>query len=79
VGEVYFSHSKKPQEFRTMDPLLILIVLALLAAAVAMFLGILVMGGGGSTDTWLSNHLMWARVGLQGLTVLLLLLAAFLR
>jgi len=62
-----------------MDPLTILIVLALLAASTAMLLGILVMSGGGATDSWLSNRLMWVRVGLQGLTVLLLVLATFLR
>lgn len=62
-----------------MDPVLILIILALLATAVAMLLGILVMSGGGATDLWLSTPLMWVRVGLQGLTVLLLVLAALLR
>jgi len=62
-----------------MDPLLILIILALVAASVAMLLGILVMGGGGATDRWLSTPLMWVRVGFQGLTVLLLVLATFLR
>ena len=62
-----------------MDPLLILIILALIAASVAMLLGILVMSGGGDTDAWLSNPLMWVRVGFQGLTVLLLVLATFLR
>ncbi len=60
-----------------MDPLFILIVLALLAAAAAMLLGILVMSGGGNTNALLSTPLMWVRVGLQGLTVALLVLAAF--
>jgi len=62
-----------------MDTMLILIVLALLAASAAMFLGLLVMSGGGNTDRWLSNRLMWVRVGFQGLTVLLLLTAAIVR
>jgi hypoxia induced protein len=62
-----------------MDPLLTLIVLALIAATVAMLLGILVMSGGGATDSWLSTPLMWVRVGFQGLTILLLILATFLR
>jgi hypothetical protein len=62
-----------------MDPLLILIILALVAATVAMLLGILVMSGGGATNRWLSTPLMWVRVGFQGLTVLLLVLATFLR
>ena len=62
-----------------MDPLLILIVLALIATIVTMSLGLMVMGGGGDTDSWLSTRLMWVRVGFQGLTVLLLLVAVFLR
>jgi hypothetical protein len=62
-----------------MDTLLILIVLALIAAAAAMLLGVLVMSGGGATDRWLSTPLMWVRVGLQALTVLLLVLATILR
>lgn len=62
-----------------MDPLLIVIILALIATVVAMLLGILVMSGGGTTDRWLSTPLMWVRIGLQGLTVLLLGLATFLR
>jgi hypothetical protein len=62
-----------------MDPLLILIVLALIAASVAMLVGVLVMSGGGATDRWLSTPLMWVRVGFQALTVVLLVLATFLR
>ena len=62
-----------------MDPLLIVILLALLATVVTMFLGLMVMGGGGETDGWLGNRLMWVRVGFQGLTVALLFLALFLR
>lgn len=62
-----------------MDPMLIVILLALLATVVTMALGLMVMGGGGDTDGWLGNRLMWVRVGFQGLTVLLLFLALFLR
>ena len=62
-----------------MDILFIVIVLALIATVVTMSLGILVMSGGGDTDRWLSTRLMWVRVGFQALTVLLLLLAMFLR
>jgi hypothetical protein len=62
-----------------MDTMLVLIVLALIAAGGAMVLGILVMSGGGATNMWLSTPLMWVRVGLQALTVLLLVLATFLR
>ena len=59
-----------------MDPLLVVILLALCAAAVAMLLGILVMSGGGATDAWLSTPLMWVRIAFQTLTVLLLVVAA---
>jgi hypothetical protein len=62
-----------------MDPLLIVIIVALVATVVTMSLGLLVMGGGGETDRWLSTRLMWVRVGFQGLTVLLLILAVFIR
>jgi hypothetical protein len=62
-----------------MDLLFVVIVLALIATVVTMSLGILVMSGGGDTDRWLSTRLMWVRVGFQALTVLLLLLAMFLR
>jgi hypothetical protein len=62
-----------------MDPLLVVIVLALACAAAAMLLGILVMSGGGATDAWLSTPLMWVRIAFQGLTVLLLVLAAVIR
>lgn len=58
-----------------MDPLLVIILLALAATVVALLLGLLVMGGGGATDRMVSTPLMWARVGLQGLTVALLLAA----
>ena len=62
-----------------MDPLFIVIILALVATVVTMALGLMVMGGGGETDSWLGNRLMWVRVGFQGLTVVLLFLALVLR
>lgn len=62
-----------------MDPLLIVIILSLLATIVAMLIGLLAMSGGGAADKELSTPLMWARVGLQALTLLLLILAVFLR
>lgn len=61
-----------------MQPLTIIIVLALIATVVTLFLGLLTMGGGGETDQWLGTRLMWIRVGFQGFAVLLLLLALFL-
>lgn len=62
-----------------MDPLLIVIVLALLGTLAAMGLGLLAMSGGGATDRKFSTSLMWTRVIFQGITLLLLLLAVYLR
>ena len=62
-----------------MDPLLVIIVLALMATVFALLLGIFSMGSGGSTDQVASTPLMWARVGLQGFTFLLLLGAVLLQ
>ena len=62
-----------------MDILLIVIVLALIAALGAMVLGLLAMSSNKSIDNEFSTPLMWARVGLQGFTLLLLVAAAFLR
>jgi hypothetical protein len=52
-----------------MDPLLILIVLALIATIGAMFLGPLTLSSGGATYREFSTKLMWVRVSLQGLTI----------
>jgi hypothetical protein len=60
-----------------MDPLLLVIVLALGATGVALLLGLMSMGGGGAADRAVSTPLMWARIGLQAFT-LLLLIGAFL-
>jgi Hypoxia induced protein conserved region len=62
-----------------MDPLLIVIVLALLGTLVTMFLGLLAMSSGGNNDKEFSTPLMWARVGFQAFTLLLLVAAVFLR
>ena len=62
-----------------MDVLLILLVLALAATVLALFTGLLSMSGGEAADNKLSEPLMWARVGLQTLTVVLLLVAVLLR
>ena len=62
-----------------MDPLLVVIILALVATVVAMGLGLLAMSGGGYMDRQFSTKLMWTRVGLQALTLLLLVVAALLR
>lgn len=62
-----------------MDPLLIVIVLALLATFAAMILGLLAMSSSQSVDRVLSTPLMWARVGLQAFTLILLVVAFVLR
>lgn len=63
----------------TVDPFVILISIALLATVGALLIGIVVMSGGGNTDSFASTPLMWARVGLQALTVLLLIVALLMR
>ncbi len=62
-----------------MDVLTILIVMALVATIITLFLGLFAMGGSGSLDKEVGEPLMWARVGLQGLAVILLLIAIWLR
>lgn len=63
----------------TIDPLLIAIVLALIATCVALMLGVLTMSSGTAANRELSTPLMWARVGFQGFTLLLLAVAIYLR
>ena len=62
-----------------MDPMMLVIVLALAATGVALLLGLISMGGGGPTDQMVSNPLMWARVGLQAATLILLIVAFLLQ
>lgn len=62
-----------------MDLLLILIILSLAATIVSTIMGFVVMTGGGDMDKAFSNPLMRARVGLQALTIILLLIALILR
>jgi len=62
-----------------MDLLTIIIVLALLATIVVMMVGLFTMGKGGSLDKMMGERLMWARVGIQGAAILLLILAVYLR
>jgi len=61
-----------------MEPLTVVIVLALAATALTLLLGIIAMVGGGATDNIVSTPLMWARVGLQAFTLLLLIIAIML-
>jgi hypothetical protein len=53
----------------------IIIVLALLATAGALGLGLLSMGIGGSLDKDYGERFMWARIGLQAVTVALIITA----
>jgi hypothetical protein len=55
------------------------IVLALLATCVTLGLGLLTMSSGGYNDNEFGTPLMWARIGLQAVTLLLLGLAVVLR
>ena len=60
-----------------MDPLLTsMIMLGALATVVVLFRGIGSMAHGGSYGDVRSDHLMFARVVLQAVTVVLILLAA---
>jgi hypothetical protein len=62
-----------------MDLLTVVIILALTATVVTLFLGLLAMSGGGEIDREASTPLMWTRVGFQALTVLLLIIAVLMR
>ena len=61
----------------TMTLLTIVIVIALLATVGALLWGIVSMARGGEFDQHHSHQLMFARVGLQGITLLFLLIALF--
>jgi Hypoxia induced protein conserved region len=58
---------------------LAVIVVALLLTVVITVLGLMSMAAGGTTDEQFSTPLMWARVGAQGLTILLLVIAVLTR
>ena len=62
-----------------MDPMTVAISLALAATGLALLLGLMSMGSGGATNQVASTPLMWARVGLQGFTLLLLIVAFLLQ
>jgi hypothetical protein len=62
-----------------MDLFVIVIIAAMLATVATVFLGVLTMSAGGSTGRSLSTPLMWARVGFQALTLVLLFTAIALR
>ena len=58
-----------------MTMLTVVIVLAMLGTAAALIWGVGSMAHGGKFDQRHSQQLMFARVGLQGVTLLLLLIA----
>ena len=62
-----------------MDLFVVVIIAAMLFTVATVFLGLLAMSAGGSTDKHLSTPLMWTRVGFQALTLLLLFAAIRLR
>jgi hypothetical protein len=62
-----------------MDPLTIVIILALAATSVTLLLGLISMGGSPTTNRFASTPLMWVRVGFQAFTLLLLLVAVLLQ
>ena len=61
-----------------MSTMTVVIIAALIATVVALVLGIGSMARGGEFDEKHSEQFMFARVGLQGVTFLLLLLALYL-
>lgn len=58
-----------------MNALTLLVVLGVLATVVVLFTGIGSMAEGGEFDDRHSHQLMFARVGLQALTLLLVVIA----
>jgi hypothetical protein len=60
-----------------MELLTLLIIAALLATIASLVMGIWSMGHGGEFDEKHSNQLMRARVGFQGLALVLLLVALY--
>jgi len=61
-----------------MTLLTIMISLALLATLAVLGLGLLSMAIGGSTDKEFCEKFMWARVGLQGTALVLIVIALYL-
>jgi hypothetical protein len=62
-----------------MDFMLVVIILALIATGMTLLIGLVSMAGGGAANQIISTPLMWARVGLQAFTIILLLAAALLQ
>lgn len=60
-----------------MNFLMMMIILALIATIGSLLIGVVSMGRGGGFDEKHSHQLMFARVGFQGIAVLLLFIALF--
>jgi len=60
-----------------MDALNLLIFAALLATLVVLVLGLRSMSKGGDYDREHAEKFMWERIGLQGLAILLLVVAIY--
>jgi FlaG/FlaF family flagellin (archaellin) len=61
-----------------MTILMVMVVVGLVATVIALFTGIVSMAHGGSFDQHHSHQLMFSRVGFQGITLVLLLIALLL-
>jgi uncharacterized membrane protein len=61
-----------------MNTLTVLVVIGLIATAVMLVSGIVSMAHGGKFDQHHSHQLMFARVGVQGITLVLVLIALLL-
>ncbi len=61
-----------------MDLLILVVVLALVATVGALIMGLYSMGRGGRYDLEHSERLMYARVGIQGIAVLFIMIALYL-
>jgi hypothetical protein len=62
-----------------MDPFVVVVVLALIATVITLFIGLLAMSGGEEVDREFSTPLMWTRIGLQAFAVVAMLVALLLR
>jgi hypothetical protein len=62
-----------------MDPFVVVVVLALIATVITLFIGLLAMSRGEEVDREFSTPLMWTRIGLQAFAVVAMLVALLLR
>jgi hypothetical protein len=62
-----------------MDPFVVVVVLALIATVITLFIWLLAMSRGEEVDREFSTPLMWTRIGLQAFAVVAMLVALLLR